>query len=161
MGLPVRLDMHGDSLQLDGDDLVATSPEEFRAGSAKVRFIDNDHFVRQTDDGDVLGYRRVQAWSPTKIELAALSGLYTSDEALATYRVSMLKDGSVVLVPLDQQEQVLRLKPIFADTFDWGNYDDGVVHFTRNSQDRVSGFQMSTSRARAVSFHRIDDGGAH
>lgn len=158
MGLPEQLDMHGDSLRFDGDDLVATSPEEFRTGSAKLRLIDNDRFVLQTDDGDVLGYRRVQAWSPTHIELAALSGLYTSDEALASYRVSMTKDGSVVLVQLDRHGQALRLKPIFADTFDWGDYDDGIVHFTRDRQDRVSGFQMSTSRAHAVSFHRIDEG---
>jgi CubicO group peptidase (beta-lactamase class C family) len=157
-GLPVRLEMSGDSLKLDGErPLIPTSAREFRVGYSSLRFFGLDRFVLQSLDGDELEYRRVQPWVPSHAEWSALSGRYTSDEALATYRVRVTKEGVVLLTPQDRQGYTRALKPIFADTFQWEDEDQGIVHFIRSAQGGFSGFQMSDSRVSALSFRRIAD----
>jgi hypothetical protein len=160
MGLPMRLAMREDSLNFGERQLDPMSAQEFRLGASTLRFFGLDRFVLQSLDGDELEYRRVQPWAPNQAELAALSGRYTSDEALATYRVSVIKDGGMVLRPQDRQGQPLTLRPIFADTFEWGEGGDGVVHFSRDAQNRVSGFEMSDERIHALAFRRISDTGS-
>ena len=156
MGMPVRLTMHGGSLVLSGErQLIPTSTREFRVGTSKIQFFGSDHFLLQSPDGDALQYQRAQAWLPQPRELTALAGRYTSDEALATYRVSVTAGGSVVLTPQDRQGQALPLKPVLADTFEWGDNGDSVVHFMRDLRGQVTGLQMSNSRVRALPFHRL------
>ncbi len=156
MGLPVRLQMHGDSLKIGEQQLIPKSVEEFRVGASTLRFSDRDHFVLQSPDGDEREYRRVEPWMPKQAELAALSGRYSSDEALATYRVRVIRDGVVILAPQDRQGQTLTLRPVFTDVFQWDD-DGGIVHFSRNTKGGASGFEMSASRVRALSFRRIPD----
>jgi CubicO group peptidase (beta-lactamase class C family) len=113
----------------------------------------NNRFLIQGADGDRLQYRRVRAWQPQPSELNALVGRYSSNEALATYGVSVT-DGGLILRPQDRRGQTLMLKPLFAGTFGWGDNDDGIVRFIRNGRSRPSGFQMSNSRVRALLFRR-------
>ena len=154
MGLPLRVTAHDGSLMLSGErQLAPTSPREFRLGTSKVQFFGSDRFLLQSADGDTLHYQRVQAWLPQPGELTALAGRYISDEAFATYRVS-ITDSGVVLTPLDRQGQARILQPIFADTFEWDDNGDSVVRFMRDIQGRVTGLQMSNSRVRALSFQR-------
>lgn len=155
MGLPMRLQLRGDSLNFGEQQMIPKSAQEFRVGASTLRFSGLDRFVLQSPDGDEREYRRVEPWMPKQGELTALSGRYTSDEALATYRVRVIS-GVVVLAPQDRQGQTLTLRPVFTDAFQWGD-DGGVVHFIRNTKGGASGFEMSASRVRALSFRRIPD----
>jgi CubicO group peptidase (beta-lactamase class C family) len=155
-GLPMRLSMRGDSLALSGKRLLTPlSAREFRIGASTIRFRDVEGFTLESPDSDALQYRRVQAWTPKPSELAGLAGDYVSDEALATYRVSVVKNGGVVLTPRDRQGRTLILKPLFADTFAYGDNEDSVVHFTHDTHGRVTDFVLGNSRVRALSFRRL------
>jgi CubicO group peptidase (beta-lactamase class C family) len=153
-GLTARLTVRDESLWLGaGRRLTPTSTRDFRVGTSSMQYTGFDAFSVQTAAGDAFHYQRVQPWSPTPNELAALAGRYTSDEALATYRVSVTRDG-VVLTPRDRQSKALILKPLFADTFEWGDSDDGIVRFVHDRQGRITAFEISNSRVHALSFRK-------
>jgi hypothetical protein len=138
-----------------GPVLVAESPDELRAGATTFRFSGNNLLTREIADGDVLEYRRTQPWQPISSELLRLAGNYKSDEAMATYHVTV-KDDRLAIAPEDRRGEELILHPIFADTFEFS--DDsvtGVLHFSRDSKGRVSGFEMSDPRVHALAFRRI------
>ena len=156
MGMPLRLEVRSGALwMVDGPALVALSPTEYRAGTTVFRFQGNDRVTRETEDGDVLEYRRKPVWQPTSGDLASFAGEYKSEEAMASYRVT-IKNNTVVIAPEDRLGEELILHPIFADSFEFA--DDnvaGVLHFNRDSKGRVSGFDMSDPRVRALAFHRM------
>jgi CubicO group peptidase (beta-lactamase class C family) len=156
MGMPLRLEERGDALWIvDGPALVALSPTEFRAGTAIFRFQGNDRVTRETGDGDVIEYRRTPVWQPFARDLVPFAGEYKSEEAMASYRVT-IKNDTVVIAPEDRLGEELILHPIFADSFEFA--DDnvaGVLHFSRDSKGTVSGFEMSDPRVRSLAFHRI------
>jgi CubicO group peptidase (beta-lactamase class C family) len=155
-GLPVRLSMRGDSLALSRERLLTPlTANEFRIGASTLRFRDADGFTLDSPDSEALPYRRVQTWTPKPSELMMLAGDYVSDEALATYRVSVAKNGGVVLTPRDRQGQTLILRPLFADTFEYGDNEDSVAHFTHDTHGRVTAFVLGNSRVRALSFRRL------
>jgi CubicO group peptidase (beta-lactamase class C family) len=156
MGLPLRVEVQDDALRVFGGPvLVAESPDELRAGATTFRFSGNNLLTREIADGDVLEYRRTQPWQPISSELLRLAGNYKSDEAMATYHVTV-KDDRLAIAPEDRRGEELILHPIFADTFEFS--DDsvtGVLHFSRDSKGRVSGFEMSDPRVHALAFRRI------
>ncbi len=152
MGLPLRLEVQGDALKVSsGPVLVAVSPDEFIAGSTTFRFSGSGNFTRETADGDVREFRRTQPWQPISSELIRFAGDYTSDEAMATYHVT-LKEGLLTMTPEDRCGEELILRPIFSDAFE---ADGGsVLHFTVDSKGKVSSFEMSDSRVHALIFRR-------
>jgi CubicO group peptidase (beta-lactamase class C family) len=156
MGLPLRLEVQDDALRVFGGPvLVAQAPDELRAGTTTFRFSGNNLLTRETADGDVLEYRRTQPWQPISSELLRLAGNYKSDEAMATYHVTV-KDDRLAIAPEDRRGEELILHPIFADTFEFSdNSVTGVLHFSRDSKGRVSGFEMSDPRVHALAFRRI------
>jgi CubicO group peptidase (beta-lactamase class C family) len=159
MGIPLRLEVRSGALWIaDGPALVALSATEFRAGTTIFRFQGNDRVTRESADGDVLEYRRTPIWRPTSRDLVSFAGEYKSEEAMASYRAT-IKNNTVVIAPEDRLSEELTLHPIFADSFEFA--DDnvaGVLHFSRDSKGRVSGFEMSDPRVRALGFHRISGG---
>lgn len=160
MGLPMRLTLRAGSLWQGGArQLSPIAAREFRVGTSTIQFSSSDRFLLQSADGEGVQYRRVQAWLPKPSELQALVGRYSSNEALATYRVSAI-DGGLMLAPQDRQGQTLVLKPLFAGTFEWGDNDDGIVRFVRKGQSHATGFQMSNSRVRALLFRRASPTGS-
>jgi CubicO group peptidase (beta-lactamase class C family) len=156
MGMPLRLEVRSGALwMVDGPALVAVSPTEFRAGTTVFRFQGNDGVTRESADGDVLEYRRTPVWQPTSRDLTPFAGGYKSEEAMASYRVT-IKNNTVVIAPEDRLGEELILHPLFADSFEFA--DDnvaGVLHFSRDSNGRVSGFEMSDPRVRALGFQRM------
>jgi CubicO group peptidase (beta-lactamase class C family) len=156
MGMPLRLEVRSGALSIvDGPALVALSPTEFRAGTTIFRFQGDDRVTRETADGDILEYRRTPVWQPTSRDLMSFAGEFKSEEAMASYRVT-IKNNAVIIAPEDRLGEELILHPIFADSFEFA--DDnvaGVLHFSRDSKGKVSGFEMSDPRVRALGFHRI------
>lgn len=155
MGLPLRLEVQGDALKVSsGPVLVAASVDEFIASSTTFRFSGSDRLTRETADGDVREFRLTQPWQPISSKLIRYAGQYTSDEALATYQVTV-KGSLLVLAPEDRCGEELILHPIFSDTFEFLSDEvGGVLHFSVDSKGKVSSFEMSDSRVHALRFSR-------
>ena len=161
MGLPMRLKAHDKMLVLlDGKPLVAVSPDEFRTNNFSLHFNGDDRFVLDGGDGDPVEYQRRQPWRPDRPQLLSFSGRYTSDEALASFRIAL--DGDqLVLTPADRPGAALVLTPLYADTFEMKELE-GVIHFNRDSNGKITGFEMSAARVRALGAVRmIDDLQSH
>ena len=79
----------------DGMVLTPIAPGEFRTATSTIRFSGNDRFVREFDDGERSDFRRVQPWNPGSAELSEFVGRYRSEEAQATYAVTVV-DGHLV-----------------------------------------------------------------
>jgi CubicO group peptidase (beta-lactamase class C family) len=161
MGMPLRLEVRGGALWVvDGPTLVALSPTEFRAGTAIFRFHGNGGVTRESAEGDVLEYRRTPVWQPISRDLAPFAGEYKSEEAMASYRVTV-KNNTVVIAPEDRPSEEFILRPVFADSFEFGDDNvQGVLHFNRDSKGRVSGFEMSDPRVLKLGFQRISGSSA-
>ena len=157
-GLPLRLEALDGALRIAGGPmLVAVSASEFRSGTTLYRFDGNKSLTRETADGEVLKYRRTDSWRPSAGELTPWAGSYRSDEALATYLVTV-KNGRVTIAPEDRRGAELMLQPLFADTFEFsGDSAAGVLHLTRDAAGKPAGFEMSNSRVHALAFRRIPE----
>jgi len=118
----------------------------------------------------------VQSGTPTSAQLAEFTGKYVSDElAGATYTLS-IKDGKLLLLirngitvfsdrglmmaftqpSRSEAPKDILLTPVFADFFSTLVSDERVtVRFTRNQQNAVSGFTLSTGTVRRLRFNKL------
>ena len=95
----------------------------------------------------------VKAATYTPAQLKEFSGTFYSDEIEATYTLA-LKD----------EKLVLRRKNVDGETPMVGQFEDafsaagtGGIRFTRDSQNRVNGFLLTTGRVRNLRFHRVEN----
>jgi CubicO group peptidase (beta-lactamase class C family) len=91
-------------------------------------------------------YELAAAFTPSGTQLADYVGVYVSEEIDPVYRI-ILQDGNLELVRLKQQPETLR--PTVRDVFS-GNI--GSVRFTRDANQRISGFVLNTGRIRNFRF---------
>ena len=91
-------------------------------------------------------YELAVAFTPSGTQLADYVGAYASEEIDPVYRI-ILQDGNLELVRLKQQPEALR--PTVRDVFS-GNI--GSVRFTRDANERISGFILNTGRIRNFRF---------
>jgi hypothetical protein len=91
----------------------------------------------------------VKLVTPTPSELADYAGEYYSDEAQATYRVSVENERLVVTA---RRNRKFVLSPAIKDEFLSGNFN---FDFTRDQQNRVTGFLLDTGPSINVRFVRI------
>jgi CubicO group peptidase (beta-lactamase class C family) len=94
-------------------------------------------------------YERVQAAAPSLEELEAYAGVFYCRELDATYRVKLGDDDQLVVTTTHFPEEALQ--SIFPDAF---RYEYGNVVFERNAEGDVTGFRLSTGRARNFEFVR-------
>jgi CubicO group peptidase (beta-lactamase class C family) len=111
----------------------------------------------------------VQTETLTSAQLAEFTGKYLSDELPgATFTLS-IKDGklvlqvrngitvfsdrALVLAWTDTGKSETPLTPVFADAFFLFG-ESVIVRFTRNQQNAVSGFTLSTRKVRRVRFNK-------
>jgi CubicO group peptidase (beta-lactamase class C family) len=98
--------------------------------------------------------RKPQVFEPVKLvtpmpaELAEYAGEYYSDEAQATYKVGVENDRLVVTA---RRTRRLVLSPAIKDEFIFANFN---FDFTRDQQNRVTGFLLDTDRSVNVRFVR-------
>jgi hypothetical protein len=88
-GGPLRLLAGAQGLRTaSGTGFTSSGPDRVRSAESEIIFHGPDRLSLVSPQGtDVL--TRVQPWTPTPAELAALAGVYRSDEAAATYRASV------------------------------------------------------------------------
>jgi len=93
-------------------------------------------------------FRRVEIPSYSEAELSAFEGRYHSDELGADYRMVTAGDTLQVVAGTRAPEA---LRAGIRDEFRWGNT---IIRFTRSGQGEVTGFTVSTDRARGIRFER-------
>jgi hypothetical protein len=89
------------------------------------------------------------------VELLELAGRYRSDEALATYDVSVM-DGHLVIALDDRRWDTMNLDPVSVDTFSRPHH---AYRFIRNASGGVSSLEVSNGweHVYALEFQRIAD----
>ena len=100
--------------------------------------------------GKPIIHDRVEPASYTSEQLAQFAGTYYSEEIDATYTIS-LQDKELVLRRKNVDDAPLQL--LFADTF--LSVGSGTLSFTRNNQNHISGFLVSTGRVRKLRFNKM------
>uniref|UniRef100_Q01XS6 Beta-lactamase n=1 Tax=Solibacter usitatus (strain Ellin6076) TaxID=234267 RepID=Q01XS6_SOLUE len=94
-------------------------------------------------------YERVEPWTPSPGELAALTGEYTSDEAEVTFRVAV-EQGRLVIHR--RPDAVIALTPAYKDAF---RSSLGTVRFLRNAAGGVNELSVSESRVWDLRFRKL------
>ena len=159
----IRFYMNNGKLMLDpdfrmGNDFVLSplSQNHFRVVGAPHEVVFIRHIgggrmqVKDKDisSGKTVTYDAVQSLTLTPAQLADFTGKYISDELEgATYTLSV-KDGKLNL-QVGNQKDVL-LTPAFADAF----VGRGIMRFTRNQQNAVSGFTVTIGSVRRLRFDK-------
>jgi len=93
-------------------------------------------------------FEPVKLVTPTPSELAEYAGEYYSDEAQANYKIGVENDRLVVTA---KRMLKLVLAPAIKDEFLFAGFN---FHFTRDQQNKVTGFLLNTERSINVRFVR-------
>ncbi|MDB4913534.1 MAG: hypothetical protein JWM95_1178 [Gemmatimonadetes bacterium] len=131
--------------------LVPVGDHRFRAGAAELLFDVRGGKVermRQLSGMDTTTYVLTKASAPTRAELAAFAGWYTSNELKARLEV-VVRDSGLVIKRGAADSLVLR--PTIPDTF---TSSGGTVQFARDSKGRVDALGIWAGRVRNIRFVR-------
>jgi hypothetical protein len=101
--------------------------------------------------GDAVAYERADAWKPDSIALRDFAGRYDSRDADAEWTIQ--RDGDTLRV-LRRTGQADAMVPSYRDAFRVPSVG-WLVTFQRDARDRVRGFEVRTTRMRALPFVRI------
>jgi CubicO group peptidase (beta-lactamase class C family) len=99
---------------------------------------------------DTLSYYKVAAADLSVVSLNSLAGIYTSDEADATYLVEII--NNVVWIN-NKPFPAFKLSPSFKDGF--FSADGDLYEFRRDKKGKVTRLLVSTGRAAHVSFNKV------
>jgi CubicO group peptidase (beta-lactamase class C family) len=145
-----RIVRENGQLRLTGGPLIYSEREaRYRVGADLVIFT-AEGYERRFPNGDVSRYRRLTSHAHTPAELAAAAGVFASDEAQATLRLSYWQ-GKLILQPADRPSYRQTLEALDRDTF---LIQGGVVRFIRNPQGQVDALRFTTARVRDLRFKR-------
>jgi len=106
------------------------------------------HLLESFGDGKPSVFESVTPFTPSAAERAEYAGNYVSDEIDPVYRM-IVQGEELVLTRLKHKPD--SLAPRTRDAF---SGEIGTIHFTRDSNHRVSGFLLNTGRIRNFRFTR-------
>lgn len=146
----------GAGLRTGASRLAPVSPTRFEAPGGQVTLAFDGAPAAGRRPGAVLdqpghpnvSLEPVEAVDPTAAELAAFAGTFRSDEAEATYTVSVV-EGRLTLT--DRWGEARAAQPLYRDAFRWGPV---TLVFHRAADGSVDGFQLSESRVWGIWFGR-------
>lgn len=134
-----------------GSELEAVSESRFRMNDAMLQFDSQDAFDLRSGEEAPVRYRRAARYSPSPAELAEFAGTYASDEADATYVVTV-KDGHLVMTLQDRPTQSFELTPAYPQAF---ATPDNIVIFRGNGAGGASDLQLVLDRVWDLTFRRV------
>jgi CubicO group peptidase (beta-lactamase class C family) len=102
-------------------------------------------------DGDTAFFARETTWDPSATQLQSYAGTYTSDDAEATFTLTV-KDGK--LVATSRPDRSGALTPTYRDGFT--TPDGNVVWFHRDARGRVNSASLGMGRVRDLRFRRVN-----
>ena len=118
-------------------------------GPARLTVLPNGVMVR-SGNGEPSRYSRVEAWTPTAADRAALAGRYTSDEIGTTWQIRVTGDT----LSLERRKFARAvLSPVFRDAYtaSSGGFQL-VIRAVRDKAGRVTGVTVGSGRVRRVGF---------
>lgn len=125
---------------------AATAPFAFEfSGAGEQRVI-----TLKSGDEKPATFQPVPEFAPSAAELNEYLGVFGSEELDARYRVQ-LTDGKLHIATLTRNP--IALLPVTKDVFT--NDSLGAVIFVRNAGGRISGFSVTTARARNNEFAKL------
>jgi CubicO group peptidase (beta-lactamase class C family) len=141
-GAPLTLTWSGDHLQSDDGTTLDTAPGGgLRLGNRSLTPLPGDRFqLDQT--GDVITFKRVLSYAPTRAELQSIVGHYRSAEAEAQFNVSLEGDHLRFTVE-DRPEAAGALKPVYKDAFEG---PQGLVRLVFGKDGKVTALRLSNDR---------------
>src|SRR5262249_35814385 len=129
-GMLAKLEnVHGRLVMAGSGELDAMSDNRFRLQDSVLEFDGVDAFEWR-DGAGAVKYRRAAAYSPSPADLAALAGTYASDEADATYVVTV-QGGRLRVTLQDRPAQSYELTPAYPQAF--ATPDDDVIAFPKDA----------------------------
>jgi CubicO group peptidase (beta-lactamase class C family) len=151
----LRLVSDKGTLRLNGRAPLEVGEDgQLHARAGELAFDGPDRFVLHTPEGQKVGFRRVQSWSPPATELSALAGRYVSDEAGAALVAAM--EGDRLVLRLERRPGIeLALSPAYSDVF---QIEEGIVRVIRDDEGKATALGFGISRVRDLRFQR--DGGS-
>jgi CubicO group peptidase (beta-lactamase class C family) len=158
----MRVRLAGSNLQsgLDADgglsDLEATNDARFRYikdPQTELVFQDGENGAAATLTTYIGGkmqhhYSRVPSYNPTATQLQEFTGVYRSDEVDMPYTI-VLSDGKLLVRSLKSND--IPLLPVSTDLF---NGRGNRIRFTRDTQGKITGALLNTSRVYNFRFER-------
>ncbi len=152
--MPVRLVLANGALTLNGERLRPVSENAFTYGSSRVEFT-SDKSGRLTagrevdENGVVYPFFPEAEWTPTSAELASLTGDWYSEEAGATFNVSM-EGNNLFLVRRPATR--IPIRPIYKGHFSAQGY---VLWATHDARGKIDKLHVGGSRMRDIPFERV------
>jgi len=147
-------------VQMNGRPKVRLIPESENEFSIKNRgrrltfHMNNIGEVKRltfTRGDDVLTGEKFEPANLSVQQLEEYAGDYTSDELGTSYRMVVL---SGKLVAQHQRHNDIKLDPTKKDMFSGDQWFFSQVRFTRNNENRVTGFRLSGGRVRNLHFDK-------
>ncbi len=136
---------------LGGPGLIpAAEAGRYEAGGMDFAFTP-EGVLRSGPDGEATTFRRVQPAQPTRDELVAVAGAYSSPEAGAVLNVGV-RGGVLTITPADRPSQTTVALPLHRDAFQAGV---GLVRVIRGADGRVEALRFSGPRVYALDFRRV------
>jgi len=144
-----------DGMLRDGNALlVASADDEFVVSGGSRRYVFSDEGDPRSefriDDWQYTDqrYERVEPWAPTPNDLSDFVGIYRSEEAETTYRVS-IDDG--ILAIWQRPNNTRSLGAMYRDTF---RMRGSVIRFRRDDSGHVTALSLSLGRVYDMRFQR-------
>jgi CubicO group peptidase (beta-lactamase class C family) len=122
---------------------------ELRMGNRPPRVEVEGKRIRMMSESDTLVYEKVEPWKPSRAEMEALRGEYSSDEAETAFTVMFDGDNFVLR---QRPGTFTRLSPTFRDAF---SSNLGSVRFLRDASGKVTGLSLGESRVWDLRFSRV------
>lgn len=129
--------------------LTPIGKDLFRAQNDRIEFVPGG-LRHTTADKDTIDYTAVEFANINKdSDAARYVGEYYSEEAETRFFVEA--EGTTVTL-IQKPETKMTLTPLYKDGF---RSSYGALYFVRDAQNKITGFKVSLSRARNVSFIKV------
>lgn len=133
----------------DNTSMTAIGKDLFRAGNRRIEFLPGG-FRQTTPDKDTIVFTAVEFANINKdSDAARYVGEYYSEE---TDSRCFIEAEGVSLKLVQKPETKMNLAPQYKDGF---RTPLGPLYFVRDAQNKITGFKISQSRARNVSFIKV------
>jgi CubicO group peptidase (beta-lactamase class C family) len=151
---PARFVIDNGVARWSGARVVPLEGGKFTAGGNQLRFTldkNGEPVSAETvdSDGEVRRFIREREWTPTPADLASLKGDWFSEEAGATFTVTVEGDKAYLK---QRPSTSLQMQPLYKDHFNVQGY---VVWFTREKDGSINGLHVGASRMRDMPFVRV------
>jgi len=129
--------------------LTPIGKDLFRAENDRIEFLPGG-FRHTTADRDTIDYTAVEFANINKdSDAARYVGEYYSEEAETRFFIEA--EGTTVIL-VQKPNAKMTLTPLYKDGF---RSPYGALYFVRDAQNKITGFKVSLSRARNVSFIKV------